>query len=213
MTELSPLDSCPAAMDPTRAPGPGGRSVPRKKVVLPVTGAGAFMGPYDVSALSVALPSIGDSLNVDLSSLNWIPVAALVPSAVLLIFCGRLGDMKGRKNLCSLGVGLFTAASLLSSLSQNRTELISFRVVQGAAGALRWSNSLATVTETFSARERGKAVGVYVMSLYPGLSVGPVLALRRAFVLCTAVALLGLLASPVRGRTPSDCPADNPRGD
>lgn len=133
------------------------------------------MGPYDMAALSVALPKIGEDLHASLATLSWIPMASLVPSAVLQVLCGRLADIRGRKSLYSLGVGIFALTSMLSSLSQSLAQLIALRVCLGIAGALLWSNSAAIVTESFPEHERGKALGLYVMSLYLGLSVGPVL--------------------------------------
>jgi len=175
VTEPSSREACQATGDPVRGSGPEGEVFLRKKIILLIACIGTSMSPYDGGAVSVALPMIGEDLNAGLSALFWIPMATLVPSAVLQILFGRLADLRGRKNLYSAGVGLFTLTSLLSGLSRSLPQLITFRIFQGIAGALLWSNSAAIATESFPERERGKAMGFYVMSVYLGLAIGPVL--------------------------------------
>lgn len=65
--------------------------------------------------------------------------------------------------------------SLLAGLSINGPWLIVSRVVQGSGAALLSATSAAIVTAVFPPQERGRALGINVMAVYVGLSVGPVL--------------------------------------
>src|SRR5271169_6977783 len=99
------------------------------------------MSALDVSIVLIALPTIGHDLaNTSPFELIWVLVGyQLMISAVLVNF-GRLADMFGRVRLYTLGFALFTASSALCSLSQSGLELVAFRMVQGLAAALLFSN-------------------------------------------------------------------------
>ncbi|MDR3682661.1 MAG: MFS transporter, partial [Geothrix sp.] len=99
--------------------------------------------------------------------------AYLLSIAVLLIPLGRLADQRGRVPFYLAGIALFTGASLAAALSWNGPSLILSRILQGVGGALLNATSAAIVTSVFPARERGRALGINVMAVYLGLSVGP----------------------------------------
>jgi len=144
-----------------------------KWIVLSMTTVGAFMTPLDGSIVGIALPSIASSLHIDFASLIWVPTAYLLFLTVLLLSFGRLSDIIGRKPLFVSGFTIFTVASALCGLSQNGTQLIIFRALQGASAALIGATSPAIVTDAFPSNERGKALGINAMGVYVGLSAGP----------------------------------------
>jgi EmrB/QacA subfamily drug resistance transporter len=92
---------------------------------------------------------------------------------VLLIPLGRLADQHGRVRFYLIGTAVFTFGSLLAALSMNGAWLIVSRVVQGGGAALMVATSAAIVTAVFPPQERGRALGINVMAVYIGLSVGP----------------------------------------
>src|SRR5665647_1384373 len=103
----------------------------------------------------------------------WVQAAYLLATAVLLIPLGRLADQHGRVRFYLIGTAVFTAGSLLAALSVNGAWLILSRVIQGGGAALMIATSAAIVTAVFPPRERGRALGINVMAVYIGLSIGP----------------------------------------
>lgn len=146
-----------------------------KWIALTITTVGAFMAPFDGSVVIVAIPSIARSMSLDLATVLWIPLAYLLSLTVLLINFGRLGDLKGRRNFYLLGLALFSTTSVMCGMAQTGLQLITFRALQGVAASLLISNSPAIVTEVFPRTERGKALGINVMAVYGGLTLGPVI--------------------------------------
>ena len=140
-----------------------------------VTTIGAFMTPLDGSIVIIAIPSIASSINLELESVVWIPLAYLLFLTVLLVTVGRLADLKGRRNLYALGFVIFTTGSVLCGLSATDLQLIAFRAMQGIGAAFILANSAAIVTDTFPEHERGKALGINTMAVYIGLTSGPVI--------------------------------------
>lgn len=145
----------------------------RRWALLALTSVGAFMTPLDGSIVSVALPRMGPLLNLSFAASLWVQAAYLLTIAVLLIPVGRLADQRGRVPFYLAGTVCFTLGSLMAALSRNDAALILARIVQGAGGALLSATSAAIVTAAFPPEERGRALGLNVMAVYLGLSVGP----------------------------------------
>ena len=133
------------------------------------------MTPLDSSIVSIALPSIASSLDIEYTAVVWVPTSYLLFLSILLLSFGRLADIKGRRTLFIGGFTLFTAASLLCAISQTGLELVLSRSIQGIGAALVGATSPAIVTDVFPSSERGKALGINAMAVYTGLSVGPTL--------------------------------------
>lgn len=131
------------------------------------------MTPFDVSVVTLALPSIGRDLGGDVVSLGWVATAYVLGLTICVIPFGRLADIRGRRRVYVLGVALFTLASALCGLSPSLTSLIATRFLQGVASAMMAGNSIALLTAVFPANERGKALGFNTASVYIGLAVGP----------------------------------------
>jgi EmrB/QacA subfamily drug resistance transporter len=100
-------------------------------------------------------------LNTTLDQVLWVINAYVLVYAVLLITAGRLGDKYGQRNLFAIGLFIFTLASALCGLSQNPTQLIAARVLQGVGGALLTPQTLAIITTIFPPERRGAAFGVW----------------------------------------------------
>ncbi len=146
-----------------------------RRIVLFITSIGAMMAPLDGTIVSVSLPDITSSLKMDYVSVIWVPAAYLVTLAVALLIIGRLSDMKGRKWIFISGFAVFVLGSFLCSVAQSGSELIAFRVLQALGGACFAATSTAIVTDTFPSKERGKALGINIMSVYIGTALGPTL--------------------------------------
>ncbi len=144
-----------------------------RRIVLLITSIGAMMAPLDGSIVGVALPSIAGGLGMDYVSIIWVPAAYLVALAVFLLIIGRLSDIRGRKPVFISGFAVFVLGSFLCSVSQNGAEMIAFRIFQGVGCAFIASTSTAIVTDVFPSNERGKALGINIMSVYVGGAIGP----------------------------------------
>jgi len=130
-------------------------------VVLVVLVTGFFMIMLDTTIVNVAIPAMSKGLNATLDEILWVLNAYILVYAVLLIPAGRLGDLFGQRNMFALGLAVFTVASALCGFSQNSTELIAARIVQGVGGALLTPQTLAILTSIFPPERRGAAFGIW----------------------------------------------------
>jgi len=130
-------------------------------LVLVVLTTGFFMILLDTTIVNVAIPAMSKGLNAPLDEILWVLNAYILVYAVLLITAGRLGDLFGPRNMFALGLAVFTLASALCGFSQNSSELIVARIVQGVGGALLTPQTLAILTSIFPPERRGAAFGVW----------------------------------------------------
>ncbi|MDX6429649.1 MAG: hypothetical protein QOE54_2015, partial [Streptosporangiaceae bacterium] len=129
--------------------------------ILLTLSLGFFMTLLDLTIVNIAIPSMIDKLNASLDQVLWVMNAYILILAVLLITCGRLGDLRGPRTLFIAGVAVFTIASLLCGISQNPAELIGARVIQGLGAALLLPQTMTLISSTFPADRRGAAMGIW----------------------------------------------------
>jgi EmrB/QacA subfamily drug resistance transporter len=128
--------------------------------ILLVTVLGFFMIMLDTTIVYVATPSILSNLHASLDQILWVFNGYLLTYAVLLITAGRLGDLFGPRQMFAVGLIIFTAASALCGLSQDATQLIAARVLQGVGGALLAPQTLSILVAIFPPERRGAAFGI-----------------------------------------------------
>ncbi len=142
-------------------------------IALYVLCTGALMIVLDVTVVNVALPSIQNDLRFSTSSLAWVVNAYLIAFGGLLLLAGRLGDLLGRRSILLIGLGVFTAASLLCGIAQSQEVLVGARFLQGVGGAMTAAVILGMIVTMFpEPAEQAKAIGVYAFVASAGGSVG-----------------------------------------
>src|ERR1700684_4669931 len=104
----------------------------------------------------------------------------MVVLAVLLVTLGRVGDIFGRVKMYNLGFAVFTAFSILLSVtwlhgSGAAIWLIGMRIGQGVGGAMLFANSSAIITDAFPADQRGLGLGINNTAAIAGSFIGLVL--------------------------------------
>ncbi|MGW0908613.1 MFS transporter [Streptomyces sp. NPDC002853] len=151
----------------------GSRS--NRAVLLTVTCLGQFMVLLDNTIVGAALPDMQHQLHTELTGLQWIVDAYVLLVAMLLLSGGIFADRFGRKRVYLSGVVVFTAASVLCSLSPSVGWLIAGRVLQGIGAAALSPASLALLAAAYPApQERVKAIGLWAGFSGIGLAAGPV---------------------------------------
>jgi EmrB/QacA subfamily drug resistance transporter len=153
-----------------------GQADPRRWVILALIVMAQFMVVLDVAIVNVALPSIKNSLHFSQVSLQWVITAYSILFGGALMLGGRLSDLLGRRRLFMIGLGLFTASSLLDGLAWSEASLIVFRSLQGLGAALVSPAALSILTTTFrEGRERNTALGIWGAVSGSGGAIGVLL--------------------------------------
>jgi EmrB/QacA subfamily drug resistance transporter len=133
----------------------------------------------DQTIVSIAAPEIQKELGLSSTGVQWAINAYLLSLAALFAFGGRLADTVGHRKMVTLGVIVFAGSSALCGLTPKgslaEAWIVTFRVIQGAGGAIMFPAALAIVVQTFALHERGRAMALF-FGIAGGLTaIGPIL--------------------------------------
>lgn len=134
---------------------------------------GTFMSTLDSSIVNIALPTIRHELNAG-DRVEWIVLCYLLTTTSTLLIMGKLSDWVGRRELYITGFCVFIFGSLLCGLAWDLWSLVGFRVVQGLGASMIYAIGPAIISDAFSPRERGRALGIMGSIIAAGASTGPV---------------------------------------
>jgi EmrB/QacA subfamily drug resistance transporter len=151
-----------------------GRKTQSVRVVFGALMLVMLLASLDQTIVSTALPTIVGDLG-GLSHLSWVVTAYLLASTIAGPLYGKLGDLYGRKLMLRVAIGLFLVGSALCGLSQNMTDLIAFRAVQGLGGGGLMVTTMAAVGDIIAPRDRGKYQGWFGAVFGVSTVIGPLL--------------------------------------
>ena len=133
------------------------------------------MAFIDATVVNVALPVLQVELAASAAQLQWVVESYALFLAALILVGGMVGDAYGRRRTFGVGVVAFAAASVWCGLAPDTPQLILARAVQGLSAALLVPGSLALISATFSAEQRGRAIGTWSGMTALAMALGPVL--------------------------------------
>ncbi len=137
--------------------------------VAAVVMLGPFMTSLDSTVVNVSLSALTRELNTSLGTIQWVTTGYLLALALTLPLSGWLVDRIGAKRVYLICFSVFTLASLLCGSASTVEELISYRVLQGAAGGL-----LAPMAQMMLARVAGPNLGRVIAYGAAPVMLGPV---------------------------------------
>lgn len=150
-------------------------STRQKVIVMLAVMSATFLVSLDQTIIATALGKIVEDFQ-SFSSLSWVVTAYMLTMTVTVPLAGKLSDMFGRKRLLSIGVAIFTIASLLSGMAQDITAFIIFRALQGIGAGVIFANAFTIIGDLFTPRERGRWQGligaVFALSSVAGPLLG-----------------------------------------
>ncbi|HWA67272.1 MAG TPA: MDR family MFS transporter [Mycobacteriales bacterium] len=134
-----------------------------------------FMAIMDITIVNVALPQLAHDFDVSPAHIDSVVVGFLVSLAVFIPASGWLGDRFGMKRMLLTAIVIFTGASALCGLSQNLTQLVVFRILQGVGGGMLTPTGMALLYRTFPPAERVRASRILIVPTAFAPAIGPVL--------------------------------------
>jgi EmrB/QacA subfamily drug resistance transporter len=147
---------------------------PRLRVIFSALLLVLLLASLDQTIVSTALPTIVGDLG-GIQHLSWVVTAYLLAATISGPLYGKLGDLYGRKIVLQTAIAVFLIGSALCGISQNMTELIAFRALQGLGGGGLIVSTLAIVGDVVPPRERGKYQGFFGAVFGVSTIIGPLL--------------------------------------
>lgn len=147
----------------------------RRTPALALSFAG-FLTQLDVTAVVVALPTIGDDLGFGLAAYAWTMDAYSLAFTATLLASGALADRYGRRRALLAGNALFAVASLACGLAWDGPSLWAARVAQGLGAAFVITGSIALTASAYpDPAGRARAFGLAGIVSGAAMAIGPTL--------------------------------------
>ena len=149
-------------MSVTNATGAPSKALTHREIMIILSGlmTGLLLAALDQTIVSTALKTIV----IDLHGLNeytWVVTAYLLTSTASTPLYGKISDLYGRRVVFQFAILTFLLGSLLAGLSQNMTQLIATRALQGLGAGGLMALTFVIIGDIVPPRERGKYQGYF----------------------------------------------------
>lgn len=135
---------------------------------------GVFVSYLPVVGVSVALPVMQQALDASTSGLQWITDAFILPTAALLLTCGMLGDLYGRKKVYLAGLVVFCLGCLVCLTADSVVQVCVGQALTGVGTAALLPSTLGLISHVCPDRhKRARAIALWTAALGLGLTLGP----------------------------------------
>lgn len=148
---------------------------PRRTLAIACVLAAMMLVVLNTAIANVALPTIASSLHVTPAMSVWIITAYQAALLMALLPCAALGESLGYRRVFTLGVMLFTGATLLCSLAPSLPWLIAARFIQGLGGAAVMALGIALLRSVVPYQQLGAAIGWNALAVALSSAAGPAL--------------------------------------
>jgi EmrB/QacA subfamily drug resistance transporter len=134
---------------------------------------GMLLAALDQTVVGTAMPKVVAQLGG--TNITWVYTSYLLASTVGVPIYGKLSDIYGRRIFFMGGMVIFLIGSALSGTSQNMTQLIIYRGIQGLGAGALMPIAQAIIGDIFPPSERGKWQGIFIAVFGLATILGPLL--------------------------------------
>lgn len=134
-----------------------------------------LMQALDTTIANVALPHIQGSVAASPDQISWVLTSYITAAAIMTPPTGYLADRFGLKRLFLIAVAGFTFASMLCGIAQSLTQIVLFRILQGAFGAALVPLSQSVLINIYPSERQGSAMALFGLGVMAGPVLGPVI--------------------------------------
>ncbi|SCG59012.1 MDR family MFS transporter [Micromonospora humi] len=137
-------------------------ALPARQIRLLMFGlmTGMLLAALDQTIVGTALPTIVGELG-GIDHYSWVVTAYLLASTASTPLYGKMADLYGRRPVFLFSIGAFLLGSLLAGLSQDMTQLIVTRGVQGLGAGGLMTLAFVIISDVVPPRERGRYQGLF----------------------------------------------------
>jgi EmrB/QacA subfamily drug resistance transporter len=136
---------------------------------------GSIMSILDTTIVNVALDTLGRELHSTIADIQWVVTGYLLSLAAVIPVTGWAARRFGAKQVYILSLVLFVAGSALCGLATSATELIVFRVLQGAGGGMILPIGQLLMAEAAGPKRMGRVMSIVAVPAMLAPILGPTL--------------------------------------
>lgn len=138
------------------------RPLTHREILIVLSGlmTGMLLAALDQTIVSTALKNIVEEFN-GLNHYTWVITAYLLTSTASTPLYGKISDLYGRRPVFQFAIITFLIGSFLAGASQNMTQLIFTRALQGLGAGGLMALTFVIIGDIVAPRERGKYQGYF----------------------------------------------------
>jgi len=148
---------------------------PRRWWILVVVGLIVFILTADNTILNIAIPTLGQALKADASTVKWFIEAYILVFCGLMLTGGSLADRFGVRVLIPVGLAIYGVFTVVAGITGNSGLLIVGRAGMGLGAAMMFPATLSVLKQVFSDAERPRAIAFWSGAAILGAMFGPLL--------------------------------------
>jgi EmrB/QacA subfamily drug resistance transporter len=148
--------------------------VPPNRLLLVALLACTFLTALDILVVATAMPTIVAQLG-GVALYSWVFSSYLLASTVTVPVYGKLADIYGRKPIFTLGTSVFLLGSVLCGLSQDMTQLVASRAVQGIGAGAVFPVTLTIVGDQYPLEQRARITALFSATWGVAGIIGPLI--------------------------------------
>ena len=133
---------------------------PEARRALVAASLGWMLDAFDVMLYALVLRAVREDLNLTADVAGGLQSLTLLASAAGGLIFGLLADRWGRTRALMLSVLIYSIFTAACGFAQTALQLAVFRIFLGIGMGGEWASGAALVSETWKARDRGKALGL-----------------------------------------------------
>ena len=179
-----------------------------------------LMQALDTTIANVALPYMQGSVSASQDEIDWVLTSYIVAAAIMTPPTGFLAARFGLKRLFLVAITGFTVTSMLCGMAQTLTQIVLFRVMQGAFGAALVPLSQTVLLDAYPRERQGFAMALFGVGVMVGPVLGPVIggwltehySWRYVFYINLPIGIVALIGMMVFLPDSSETPAASSTG-
>jgi EmrB/QacA subfamily drug resistance transporter len=136
---------------------------------------GAIMSILDTTIVVVAINTLSKDFHSPLATIQWVATGYLLALAMVIPLSGWAVERFGAKRMWILSLLLFMVGSAASGAAHSATELIAFRILQGAGGGMIMPIGQTILANAAGPHRMGRVMSVLGVPMLLGPVLGPVI--------------------------------------
>src|SRR3954468_14131706 len=135
----------------------------------------AIMEVLDTTIINVALPQMAGNLGATQQEISWVSTGYILSNVVVLPMTAFFTERIGRQRYLVASIIIFIVAWFFCGTSSTLTELVVWRIIQGAGGAALLSTAQATLRQIFPREQQGLVQAIFLLGIIVAPTLGPTL--------------------------------------
>lgn len=148
---------------------------PNQIMITLIAMSAMVMQVLDTTIANVALPHMQGSLGATQDQISWVLTSYIVISAIATPITGWVASRLGRTRAFTLSVVGFTLTSIACGLAMTLPQMVLFRLLQGAFGAILTPLAQSILLSAYPRNQTAKAMGIFSIGVMVGPIMGPIL--------------------------------------